>query len=1467
MKLNTCWARLCCAAAAALTLCTTSLAQTGVCCSGTTCTATTTGCSGNTVFLNAGTCSPNSCTLIGACCSGTTCVATTTGCASNGAFILNGACTPTSICSGACCASNGTCSLTSSLTGTAAGNCNASIGSVYLGNGTTCTVNPCVTTLGGGCCNLLTGACAAGVLPNACTGTSVFLGVGATCGSVPCVASVGACCAANGACSLTAPTACAQPSVFVAIGTACTTNPCTIPTGACCAADGTCAIKNASGTGTGACGGTTGDTYRGNDTACASSPCSQLTGSCCTTAGVCSIKTIVGCATPATSNQTFGGVGTTCSTNPCITGACCTNTGTCSLTTASGCGLSINNFGLSAFLGNGSTCTANVCFNTLGSGACCPNGANACTVTTPAGCGTAQFATYQGNGTSCTVDPCVPLRGACCATTGACTSTVALGCNGLFRGAGTTCTSSPCADLAGACCNALGACFIAQNAGGNGCTGNNTFRGAGTACTPDPCPAFLGACCSNVGSCTITILSGCTNPSTFFSVGSTCTSSPCPALRGACCSNVGTCSLTIASGCTGSNTFSGTGTTCSPNNCVASSGACCNFDTGGCTQTSASGCAGANVVWGAGISCNPGNPCNPQPIGACCIGTSCTAGTAAGFCNSVGGVFFFGNSCSPTPCVRPQIDISQIFPAGGETGAPYRYDYVELYNRGTTDVSMTNWSIQFGAQSTQTFPQRATFSGTILAGRYFLIQLASQNLAVGADLPVAPDWVSTSNVNLDVTAGRVALVVNSNALPNGCPQPIPVNIVDFVGYGAPNGANSPSCAEGGSATGSRGGNIYAFFRRAGGCQDTDNNGSDFITYPLTPNPRNSSFTFACGQGSGACCAGETCTIVASGACPTAPAGYIGDGTTCTPSNPCAIARGSCCTGSSCAFTQQAECVLPSLFSFGRACNPDPCNGACCTGTNCTFTSLTACTSPAYFIAGVPCSPSPCPGPAVVQSGDIAYGASVLQNQDAVQQIRGAGVANPTRVGTWARYNNLQIVRFDNRNGVLHNASGNLLAMDFGTTANGGSIFNMPTDGNAAGGSPLFSFTGPTAPFGLTRSRLGGLSVSPNNDRIACIGYDFARLYVMSYVPGATPGTGTGASIDGAVSTDNNVFVFGFNITQGTSWLDNNNVLMWVLSDQASVLKLYSVPVSGSGPSIALGSPVERLAVQDNKPNSSRFTSIAYNPQLIPGYIFLGASAFQSISLNSVYIVDITQPTWTVVKTLDLSGSLQTQRELAIGPDRNLYLCQFAGAGQQATDPLLDKITLDANADGIVTPAEIAALADNVSVDFYLKGTANTSSFNAIDIAIRLGACCSGTICTIQPPNFCTGGNGIYQGNDTACTPTNPCLAPTGVCCRGATCTNTITTSVACTGSLIGGQTAGATFPASSNCNSSGNTASPCCYANYNKTGGISVQDIFDFLGDWFAGSPYANTGGTGAPGPLSVQNIFDFLGAWFAGGC
>jgi hypothetical protein len=52
-----------------------------------------------------------------------------------------------------------------------------------------------------------------------------------------------------------------------------------------------------------------------------------------------------------------------------------------------------------------------------------------------------------------------------------------------------------------------------------------------------------------------------------------------------------------------------------------------------------------------------------------------------------------------------------------------------------------------------------------------------------------------------------------------------------------------------------------------------------------------------------------------------------------------------------------------------------------------------------------------------------------------------------------------------------------------------------------------------------------------------------------------------------------------------------------------------------------------------------------------------------------------------------------------------------------------------------------------------------------------------------------------------------------------------------------------------------------CVADFNGVGGVSVQDVFDFLAAYFAGDPRADVNGGG----LSVQDVFDFLGVYFVG--
>ncbi len=194
-------------------------------------------------------------------------------------------------------------------------------------------------------------------------------------------------------------------------------------------------------------------------------------------------------------------------------------------------------------------------------------------------------------------------------------------------------------------------------------------------------------------------------------------------------------------------------------------------------------------------------------------------------------LFLSGVARAASPVV-----ISQIYAGGGNGGAAYTHDYVELFNRGDVPVDIEGWSLQYAsATGNGLFSQNGvvSLSGTLQPGRYSLVRLASSGPTGGA-LPT-PDIVA-AGPNLSGTGGKVILAVSATPLScNGsasqpCDAGQTAQIVDRVSYGA------AAFFEGtGAAPGP--GNALALRRRDDGCTDRDDNAADFEV--ATPAPRNS----------------------------------------------------------------------------------------------------------------------------------------------------------------------------------------------------------------------------------------------------------------------------------------------------------------------------------------------------------------------------------------------------------------------------------------------------------------------------------------------------------------------------------------------------------------------------------------------------------------------------------------------------
>jgi cardiolipin synthase len=227
------------------------------------------------------------------------------------------------------------------------------------------------------------------------------------------------------------------------------------------------------------------------------------------------------------------------------------------------------------------------------------------------------------------------------------------------------------------------------------------------------------------------------------------------------------------------------------------------------------------------------------------------AGVAA-----LGGGLAAGVGSTVAASASPSVVISEVYGGGGDSGATYENDFIELVNRSSSAISVNGWSVQYHSSSkTSTSWSVTDLSGSIPANGVYLVSEAAGSGGTKA-LPTAQ---ASGTIDLSATAGTVALLNSTTALSTADSTTAVADSQDLVGYGATAIAEgSPAAAPSDTTS----------VQRTGA---SGNNAADFSTG--APTPGSSSLT-----GTGTTTTGTTTT-------PTTTTGTTTTGTTGTTTTP------------------------------------------------------------------------------------------------------------------------------------------------------------------------------------------------------------------------------------------------------------------------------------------------------------------------------------------------------------------------------------------------------------------------------------------------------------------------------------------------------------------------------------------------------------------------------------------------------
>lgn len=174
--------------------------------------------------------------------------------------------------------------------------------------------------------------------------------------------------------------------------------------------------------------------------------------------------------------------------------------------------------------------------------------------------------------------------------------------------------------------------------------------------------------------------------------------------------------------------------------------------------------------------------------------------------------------------VQAQVVISQVYGGGGNAGAVYTNDFIEIFNAGAAPQNLTGWSVQYTSAAGTSWATTPLTNVTLQPGQYYLVQQAA---GTGGTTPLpTPD--ATGSLTMSGTNGKVVLARVTAAQTGACPSG--ADVADLVGFGS---ANCPTPTAVLS-------NSTAAIRKTLGCTITGNNTADFDV--AAPTPRNTSST-------------------------------------------------------------------------------------------------------------------------------------------------------------------------------------------------------------------------------------------------------------------------------------------------------------------------------------------------------------------------------------------------------------------------------------------------------------------------------------------------------------------------------------------------------------------------------------------------------------------------------------------------